>query len=62
MMEMSFRQSLSMSSGSYQIFVSRPIALVLISVGVALLLLNMISLVVKRADWRQRFGFAGAKE
>jgi putative tricarboxylic transport membrane protein len=62
MMEMSFRQSLSMSSGSYQIFVVRPIALVLISVGVALLLLNMISLFVKRADWRQRFGFAGAKE
>ena len=62
MMEMSFRQSLSMSSGSYQIFLLRPIALVLISVGVALLLLNMISLFVKRADWRQRFGFAGAKE
>ncbi|HXV48152.1 MAG TPA: tripartite tricarboxylate transporter permease [Candidatus Binatia bacterium] len=62
MMEMSFRQSLSMSSGSYQIFVVRPIALVLISVGVALLLLNMISLFVKRADWRQGFGFAGAKE
>jgi putative tricarboxylic transport membrane protein len=62
MMEMSFRQSLSMSSGSYQIFVVRPIALALISVGVALLLLNMISLFVKRADWRQRFGFAGAKE
>jgi putative tricarboxylic transport membrane protein len=62
MMEMSFRQSLSMSSGSYHIFVVRPIALVLISVGVALLLLNMISLFVKRADWRQRFGFAGAKE
>jgi putative tricarboxylic transport membrane protein len=62
MMEMSFRQSLSMSSGSYQIFVVRPIALALISVGVALLLLNMISLFVKRADWRQRFGFAVAKE
>jgi putative tricarboxylic transport membrane protein len=62
MMEMSFRQSLSMSSGSYHIFVVRPIALVLISVGVALLLLNMISLFVKRADWRQRFGFAGATE
>jgi putative tricarboxylic transport membrane protein len=61
MMEMSFRQSLSMSSGSYQIFVTRPIALVLLVVGVGLLLLNMISLVGRSADWRQRFGFGGAK-
>jgi len=62
MMEMSFRQSLSMSSGSYAIFVTRPIALVLLAVGVALLLSSMISSVMKKADWRQRFGFAGAKE
>ena len=62
MMEMSFRQSLSMSSGNYAIFVTRPIALVLLAVGVALLLSSMISSVMKKADWRQRFGFAGAKE
>ncbi len=62
MMEMSFRQSLSMSSGNYAIFVTRPIALVLLAVGVALLLSSMISSVMKKADWRQRFGFAAVKE
>ena len=62
MMEMSFRQSLSMSSGSYAIFVTRPIALVLLTVGVALLLSSMISFVMQKADWRQRFGFAAVKE
>ena len=61
MMEMSFRQSLSMSSGNYAIFVTRPIALVLLAVGVALLLSSMISSVMKKADWRQRFGFAAVK-
>ncbi len=61
MMEMSFRQSLSMSSGSYAIFVTRPIALVLLTVGAALLLSSMITFVMKKADWRQRFGFAAVK-
>src|SRR4029077_17072816 len=40
MMEMSFRQSLSMSSGSYGIFINRPIAAVMLMVGLALLLLS----------------------
>jgi putative tricarboxylic transport membrane protein len=62
MMEMSFRQSLSMSSGSYAIFVTRPIALALLTIGLALLLSSMISSVMRKVDWRQRLGFAGAKE
>jgi TctA family transporter len=62
MLEMSFRQSLSMSSGSYGIFVSRPIAAAMLMVAVALLLLNIFPLVMKKVDWRQRLGFAGAKE
>jgi putative tricarboxylic transport membrane protein len=62
MLEMSFRQSLSMSSGSYGIFVSRPIAGTMLMVAVALLLLNIFPLVMKKVDWRQRLGFAGAKE
>ena len=62
MMEMSFRQSLSMSSGSYSIFVTRPIALALLTVGLALLLSNIITFVMRKTDWRQRLGFAGAKE
>jgi putative tricarboxylic transport membrane protein len=59
MIEMSFRQSLSMSSGSYGIFTSRPIALVMLMVGLALLLLGIGPSLVKRLDWRQRFGFSG---
>jgi putative tricarboxylic transport membrane protein len=62
MLEMSFRQSLSMSSGSYGIFVSRPIAAAMLMVAVALLLLNIFPLVMKKMDWRQKVGFAGAKE
>jgi putative tricarboxylic transport membrane protein len=62
MLEMSFRQSLSMSSGSYGIFVSRPIAAAMLMVAVALLLLNIFPWVMKKVDWRQRLGFAGAKE
>jgi TctA family transporter len=62
MMEMSFRQSLSMSSGSYSIFITRPIALGLLTVGLAVSLSSIIAFVMRKADWRQRLGFAGAKE
>jgi putative tricarboxylic transport membrane protein len=58
MMEMSFRQSLAMSSGSYAIFLSRPIAAVLLTVGLSLLLLGIGPFLMKRLDWRQRLGFA----
>jgi putative tricarboxylic transport membrane protein len=58
MMEMSFRQSLAMSSGSYAIFLSRPIAAVLLTVGLSLLLLAVGPFLMKRLDWRQRLGFA----
>jgi putative tricarboxylic transport membrane protein len=62
MMEMSFRQSLSMSSGSYSIFVTRPIALGLLTVALAVLLSSIIAFVMRKADWRQRLGLAAAKE
>jgi putative tricarboxylic transport membrane protein len=58
MMEMSFRQSLSMSSGSYGIFISRPIALVMLSIGSTLLILGAGSFLLKKADWRQKLGTA----
>jgi putative tricarboxylic transport membrane protein len=61
-LEMSFRQSLSMSSGSYSIFVGRPIAATMLMVALALLLLNIFPLIMKKMDWRQRLGLAGAKE
>jgi putative tricarboxylic transport membrane protein len=62
MVEMSFRQSLSMSSGSYGIFINRPIALVMLIIGLSFLLLGICPLVMKRADWRQRLGFAGEED
>jgi putative tricarboxylic transport membrane protein len=61
-LEMSFRQSLSMSSGSYSIFSNRPIAAAMLMVAVALLLLNIFPLIMRKVDWRQKVGFAGAKE
>jgi putative tricarboxylic transport membrane protein len=58
MLEMSFRQSLAMSSGSYAIFLNRPIAAAMLGVGLALLLLSLRPLLARGADWRQRFGLA----
>jgi putative tricarboxylic transport membrane protein len=62
MLEMSFRQSLSMSSGSYGIFINRPLAATMLIVGLTLLLLNIFPFVMKKVDWRQRVGLADAKE
>jgi putative tricarboxylic transport membrane protein len=58
MMEMSFRQSLSMSSGNYGIFVSRPIALAMLLIGSTLLMLGAGSFLLKRSDWRHKLGAA----
>jgi len=62
MVEMSLRQSLSMSSGSYSIFVTRPIALAMLMLGLALLLLSVVPFFMKKVDWRQRLGFAAREE
>jgi putative tricarboxylic transport membrane protein len=56
MLEMSLRQSLAMSAGSYAIFVNRPIAAAMLLVGGALLLLSLRPLVARSADWRRRLG------
>jgi putative tricarboxylic transport membrane protein len=59
LIEMSLRQSLSMSSGSYWVFLERPVALVLLIVGLALLLLSAAPfLMKKKIDWRQKLGIA----
>ncbi len=62
MMEMSFRQSLAMSSGSYAIFVNRPIASVMLFCGFVLLLLSLLPFLRKTLDWRQRLGIGAAHE
>ena len=62
MLEMSLRQSLAMSSGSYAIFVNRPIASVMLLIGLALLLLSLVPFMMKSVDWRQRLGIETANE
>ncbi|MBI4610270.1 MAG: tripartite tricarboxylate transporter permease [Candidatus Rokubacteria bacterium] len=56
MLEMSFRQSLAMSSGNYAIFANRPIASAMLLVGLGLLLLSLRPLLAGGVDWRQSFG------
>ena len=48
MLELNFRQSLAMSAGSYAIFFTRPIAAVMLAVGLVFLLLGMRPLVSRR--------------
>ena len=64
MMEMSLRQSLAMSSGSYAIFVNRPIASVMLLVAVVLLFFSLLPFLMKSIDWRQKLGIetAGGEE
>jgi len=56
MLEMSFRQSLAMSSGNYAIFVNRPIAATMLLVGLGLLLLSLRPILTRGMDWRRRLG------
>jgi putative tricarboxylic transport membrane protein len=58
MLEMSFRQSLAMSSGGFEIFINRPIAVVMLTIGLALVLLGTIPMLVQQRDWRSRLGLA----
>jgi putative tricarboxylic transport membrane protein len=54
MMELSLRQSLAMAAGSYTVFVTRPISLVLLLVGLALVVLALRPLLSRTLDWRAR--------
>ena len=58
MLELSLRQSLALSNGSYWIFLERPIAAVMLALVAAVLLLNLYALLAK-SDWRRRFGLGG---
>ncbi len=60
--EMSLRQSLIMSNGNWTIFFTRPIALVLMIVAVALLALSALSILRKRRDWRSQLAEVEASE
>jgi putative tricarboxylic transport membrane protein len=58
MIELSFRQSLTMSAGSYAISFTRPISAVMLLTGVALLLLGLRPVLVRAV--RRRIGLASA--
>jgi putative tricarboxylic transport membrane protein len=58
MLEMSFRQSLAMSSGRFEIFFNRPIAVVMLTIGLALVLLGAVPILIRQRDWRSRLGLA----
>jgi putative tricarboxylic transport membrane protein len=55
-LELSLRQSLAMSGGSYAIFLHRPIAVTMFVVAAALVLLALKPLVFKSKDWRAEVG------
>jgi putative tricarboxylic transport membrane protein len=54
MLELSLRQSLAMSAGDYGIFLHRPIATVMLALGVILFLFALKPLVFKSKDWREQ--------
>jgi putative tricarboxylic transport membrane protein len=60
--EMSLRQSLIMSDGSWTIFFGRPIAGGLLAVSAALLILSAVSFAIKRKDWRSKLAEAESAE
>jgi putative tricarboxylic transport membrane protein len=60
--EMSLRQSLIMSSGGWDIFVQRPIALTLLLICAGLLVLSARSLISSHKDWRARLAQAESSE
>ena len=56
MLELSMRQSLAMSGGSFGIFFQRPIAVTMFVVAGVLILLALKPLVFKSKDWRAEVG------
>jgi putative tricarboxylic transport membrane protein len=60
--EMSLRQSLIMSDGTWLIFLQRPIALTLLLICAALLLLSTISTLMAQRDWRSKLAEAEGGE
>jgi len=56
MLELSLRQSLAMSAGDYTIFVTRPISVTMLAIGVVLLALSLKPLFTRGGDWRSSVG------
>ena len=60
--EMSLRQSLIMSDGTWLIFLQRPISLLLLGICLVLLLMSAYSCVMQRKDWRAKLAEAEAAD
>src|SRR6185436_6979072 len=60
--EMSLRQSLILSDGTWLIFLQRPISLTLLAICAGLLVLSTLSALWQRRDWRARLAEAEATE
>jgi putative tricarboxylic transport membrane protein len=58
--EMSLRQALIMSDGTWAIFVQRPVALVLLAISAGLLVFSAIGYFSRRRDWRAKLAAAEA--
>jgi putative tricarboxylic transport membrane protein len=56
MLELSVRQSLAMSGGSFRIFIERPLAITMLVVAGLLILLALKPLVFRSKDWRADVG------
>jgi putative tricarboxylic transport membrane protein len=52
--EVSFRQALAMSNGSYSIFIHRPISAVFLIAASVMILLAVKPVLMKKRDWRER--------
>ena len=56
MLELSLRQSLAMSAGSYVIFIERPISVVMLCLSLLMLLFSLNPFLGKGRDWRSKVG------
>ena len=56
MLELSLRQSLAMSAGDYTIFVTRPISVTMLGMGLVLLALSLKPAFTRGKDWREKVG------
>jgi putative tricarboxylic transport membrane protein len=62
MLELSLRQSLAMSAGSYAILIERPIAATMFAAVILLLIVSLGPSMARSGGWRRRVGLDEAGE
>jgi len=60
--EMSLRQALIMSDGTWMIFVQRPVAAVLLAISAALLVVSAATYFARRRDWKAKLAAEAGEE